>query len=372
MRNAQRDGPVLVGDVVSSRHLDADEISAFAENAMPEKSRAFYSAHLADCDRCRKILSNLLVLNVEATPTTAPTAVATAAATLDLPWYRRLFAFPNVAYVMGSLVLVFAGFLSYTIVQNSTGDAGLVSQAENPESADSGPSFNSEPPYSSEANANSAANSGANAMSTAGSAPTNSNANVSGPRAATADRALGEAELRDDKGFVSDGISSSDTKAASPPAAMHPVAKDAPARERDELAKAKAEEKAADLAAQEKSPSNLSIMRQQSSGAVPAQSGPMRNNDSQYNRQMENMDERAKMSAKRDADGSSGRKVVSGKTFERKDGVWYDTTYQSRPTINVRRGTAEFNRLDAGLRSIAKQLSGTAVIVWGAKAYRIQ
>ena len=32
----------------------------------------------------------------------------------------------------------------------------------------------------------------------------------------------------------------------------------------------------------------------------------------------------------------------------------------------------EFNKLDAGLKSIANALSGTTVIVWGAKAYRIQ
>ncbi len=372
LRKAQRDGPVLVGDVVSSRHLDADEISAFAENAVPEKSRALYSAHLADCDRCRKFLSNLLVMNAQAEPATAA-AVATAATELDVPWFRRLFAFPNVAYVMGSLVLVFAGFLGYTIVQNSTGDAGLVSRAENPESTDRGPSFNSEPSYSSEANANSAANSAANMMSTAGSATTSSNANAAPSRNVSEALAPAETGRRDDKGFLLDGAAPADSKAAAaPPATMRPVMKDTPAKERNEMPKAKAEEQIAEVSAQEaeKSSSNLSLMRQQS--GVPAQSGPMRNNDSQYNRQMENMDERAKRSAKRDANSLSGRRVVSGKTFELKDGVWYDTKYQSRPTINVRRGTAEFNRLDAGLRSIANSLSGTAVIVWGAKAYRIQ
>jgi hypothetical protein len=106
---------------------------------------------------------------------------------------------------------------------------------------------------------------------------------------------------------------------------------------------------------------------------VPAQSGPMRNSENQYNRQLENLDRRAaaKRSA-RDEEASSGRRVVSGKTFERKEGVWYDTTYQGRPTINVRRGTDEYNRLDGGLRSIANSLGGTVVVVWGAKAYRIQ
>ena len=47
-------------------HLDADEISAFAENALPETAKQFYTAHLADCDACRKKLSNLVLLNAEA------------------------------------------------------------------------------------------------------------------------------------------------------------------------------------------------------------------------------------------------------------------------------------------------------------------
>src|SRR5256885_14489056 len=42
-----------------SSHLDADEMSAFAEGALPELARAQYVSHLADCDRCRKQVSSL-------------------------------------------------------------------------------------------------------------------------------------------------------------------------------------------------------------------------------------------------------------------------------------------------------------------------
>src|SRR5688500_8342144 len=106
MRKAHRDPPDLSGKS-TSRHLDADEISAFAENAMPEGSRALYSVHLADCDRCRKILSNLLVMNSEALPAATSPGVITIAERA-LPWHKRLLLFPNLAYLMGSLVLIFA------------------------------------------------------------------------------------------------------------------------------------------------------------------------------------------------------------------------------------------------------------------------
>ncbi len=100
-------------------HLDADEISAFADvNALPEKTRLRLTAHFADCDRCRKILSNVISLNSEMASETvhAPQAakIETAA-----PWYRRLFAVPNLAYALGTLVLIFGGLIAFTFLKNS-------------------------------------------------------------------------------------------------------------------------------------------------------------------------------------------------------------------------------------------------------------
>src|SRR5918912_4408003 len=40
-------------------HLDADELSAFAEGALPSAARVAAISHLADCDRCRGIVVGL-------------------------------------------------------------------------------------------------------------------------------------------------------------------------------------------------------------------------------------------------------------------------------------------------------------------------
>src|ERR1700730_16194684 len=40
-------------------HLDADELSSYAERALPASARARCTAHLADCDDCRKIVAQL-------------------------------------------------------------------------------------------------------------------------------------------------------------------------------------------------------------------------------------------------------------------------------------------------------------------------
>ena len=63
LRKARDDRGVLVGDS-PKQHLDADELAAFAENVLPEKTKQFYMVHIADCDRCRKILSSLLILSI--------------------------------------------------------------------------------------------------------------------------------------------------------------------------------------------------------------------------------------------------------------------------------------------------------------------
>jgi hypothetical protein len=51
---------VPIGDT-AKMHLDADAIAAFAENAVPQKSREIYTRHLAECDPCRKTLSSMML-----------------------------------------------------------------------------------------------------------------------------------------------------------------------------------------------------------------------------------------------------------------------------------------------------------------------
>src|ERR1051325_5518777 len=46
--------PPAAGD-----HLDTDELSAYAENALPAKTRARYTEHLAECSRCRELVVRL-------------------------------------------------------------------------------------------------------------------------------------------------------------------------------------------------------------------------------------------------------------------------------------------------------------------------
>ena len=72
-----RDGRgVLVGDSPPEpkKHVDADTIAAFAEGALPERAKLLYVEHFADCDPCRRQLSQVIVMNRGADAAAASTA----------------------------------------------------------------------------------------------------------------------------------------------------------------------------------------------------------------------------------------------------------------------------------------------------------
>jgi len=113
-------------------HPDADEIAAFLENAVPASSRRELIGHFAGCDTCRRTLSNAIVLNGE-TVSTAPEGIAAPVAAV-VPWYRRLFLFPNLAYVMGGLIILFGGFIGLSVFNSYQNTASEVSQVDPSES----------------------------------------------------------------------------------------------------------------------------------------------------------------------------------------------------------------------------------------------
>ncbi|MDX6271831.1 MAG: hypothetical protein QOD28_3054 [Acidobacteriota bacterium] len=79
----------------NTAHLDADEQSAYAENALPAAARAHYTAHLADCNDCRRGVTRLALaagmpaqLETREATTTGQVVVAPHAA----GWRERLGA----------------------------------------------------------------------------------------------------------------------------------------------------------------------------------------------------------------------------------------------------------------------------------------
>jgi hypothetical protein len=366
-----RDGSrgVLVGDT-TKLHLDADEISAFAEHAVPDSTKQKYITHFADCERCRSTLSDLILLNSEAGTEVA--SVVSAPVENTVPWYRKLLLFPNLAYAMGGLVLLFSGFLAFSVIKNSENQASSdISQiAKTQEPATNGPNLGYEETYdaANKPMAN-AMNSAANTMANAANSSVNTASTKSAPLpVATVPSADDYKQAA--PSFSTDGIlSGGKTQAETPPA--KPAERPVTMSDKNDLGKAEEQRRGRDQEVSKEKDENKLRSQPAPSGPFKSPIGPSRNerNDSG----MRENAPAAKKSAQAESSislNSLDRRQVSGKTFERK-GVWYDSAYRGQPTTNVRRGTSDYKKLESGLRLIGDNLGGTIVVVWKEKAYRI-
>lgn len=386
----QAGGRTITISEFATPHLDADELSAFVENAVPVSTRPAMIAHLADCDACRKMLSFAAIAREESAP--AAGIIAPAAETA-IPWYKKLFLFPNLAYVMGGLVFIFAGFIGVSVYRNNSAQFEM-SKA----SPASEPSRAADERYAANTNAAAAqqmANTSANAANAAvpaGSPDENidSTETVSdsisqqkGPHspaepglADTAAPTTVPPSPKKDSGILLGGV---DKKADDLSAKGRSISE--ARQEPKEVAKAEQED------ALKITPSTQSSRNTQLMQNAPFKSkGPyVQRNDSRNSNDMQSAQPRdresdiarkapEKKAATSPAGGSSAntaRKQVSGKTFEFRSGAWYDITYQGQGTINVRRNSGDYKKLDRGLRGIAESVLGTVVTVWNGKAYRI-
>lgn len=364
---------VLVGDTPGGKpkvHLDADQLSAFAENAIPEKSRAFYMSHLADCDRCRRILSGLVALNAEAEP--AEEGVVAPAVPLGSaePWYRRLLL-PNLAYVMGGLVLVFGGLIAFTVLRSSNNEVSMSSHpAAEVAPAARGPMFEDAQSVTEQMGNTNATSSAANAPAVSQAANASANAaNVAGNPAKVGADERRDAAPADESKLSLDGDAAKPVAAAPAAAPPAPMATPAPRNEtadtvaaaeaKDDNAKARSltVKKAEDL---EQDAKAKGMARTQAGGVAKSTPGPSREAQQNFPNRANNTFEMFE------------EKRVSGKGFQRRNNVWYDNSYRGQATTNVRRGSEDYRKLDSGLRTIAESLSGVVVVVWEGKAYRIQ
>jgi hypothetical protein len=337
LRRSRPDGTVPAD--VARAHPDADEIAAFAENAVPVASRSAYIAHFADCDRCRAILSNVILTGGEAAPIAEPPVPASP--DQQTPWYRKLFLFPQIAYSMGALVLIFSAFFVYTLFRG-TENASYISQATD---RDRSPAKQANTIGST---SNTTSNSASVAQNTNAAPLTKTTANATPSATGKDPRSDGNLTAGTDPSEADDNAVRKEERAADAPETK-PVAagtvtdpalaKPTPARSQPtggETAEKQVRDETLD-----KSRVNQEPLRTRSAPSVPKKDVP------------------------------SDIRQVGRKTFRKTGATWTDAAYVSQPLTTVRRGSEEYRKLDAGLRSLAEQLSGPVIVVWKERGYRI-
>lgn len=399
LRQATRSGEIEL-TAESGLHIDADEISVFAENALPKMSRNRVIKHLAGCDTCRTVLANLIVLNSEAETETASSGIGLSEtdviASTNVPWFKRLFVTQNLAYGLGALVLLFVGMLGYLVVPDLLNPVTDVAQVSENDQAANTNSLGEINPVASTASVNS------------NSSDTSSN-NDSDPDVYSnrdSDLSPGETkeEQKSDENIPSRTDNAKDLKDGSPRDKADVISNDLDktsqkkqplvvrnrrgkrlaaadrandnyrSKEIDDVRKEanEAEARITSLKPKSAPPPPSPAKLSKNKVTKPSAAGRAQGRKAKNNRKEKGVLNAGVAAEKKTESDAAPTRKISGKTFTQRNQVWYDSAYRGQKTTKIRRATGGYRKLDMGLRTIANKLKGTVVVVWKSKAYRIQ
>ncbi len=404
-------------------HLDADELSAYAEGALPSAARLAAASHLADCAECRGAAVGLVrAAGVEAALNGSPAAEPSASRETKPSVSLRerlgaLFAPRVLRFVAPVLAVSLLGALAFVALRSRQGAPELtqdvqrenaaprvgITAPEEPHKAGQTAEANATPGQSLSANTNTAAREAAPV--TPGTTAT-----TAGPvDGRTADAAASGAPAPAPPPAVSE-VSPSTVAAlpvesraggagsGAPPPAPKPAEEDKAAKAgssvrelREEVAvtgNAQQQNRAANSQTntfEVQSPDGSRAQRRapasRSAAADEAERAEEREDSSKEKKRGEGRQPRA-LHRPGAADASAGARSaaeernVGGRRFRRTGGAWVDVNYKpDMSSTGVRRGTEPYRALVADHPEIdraAQQLSGEFVIVIRGRAYRVK
>ncbi len=347
---------------LQTEHLDADEISAFAENALPDNAKRQYTEHLADCDGCRKSLSELIRRDSKAEVVMVANEDFESAP-IELPWFRKLFVFPGLAYAMGGLVIAFTGLTALVLLQNFNSGGFEMAKSET-SSQQAKPT--AQLPADNLLNSN-AFNAAANSSSDSVPELNTNTATAATPELEESDSIYrrnqnGPYAERDLPSVSKEGGRARNEGAVG---AVQPILQPGIVSGSKLADKTVSDDRMADSeptlsAAEVAKPAPKSVARKTDGLSKKESVLTIRGGEVDVDEKQNKLKSPAES------------RQINGKSFNRRDGVWYDSAYQNQRIKNVRRGTSEYKNLDTGLRAVADKFTETIVVVWKQTAYRIQ
>jgi hypothetical protein len=398
--------------VPATEHLDADELNAFAEGLLPAAARARYVSHLADCDNCRQIVSQLAISSgaMVAEPITAPAASGSA-------WWKRLSGFFSpltLRYAAFAMVLIAAAGIVFLVTRRPS-DSNLVARnvRTNPATAsaakpaeDAAPQTGSTSPSVGTENRQALpAQPGSSSQPSPSSdqiAKLDDKTRTDSPTlppkpAKEADVITNPALAANKKGEATEAAPSY----APPPPAPAQQQSQMQAREQQRVggpsvyAARKTAEPTDSLkqmdrgrggeAGKDASKEDDSRMMQNQAQSIRRSSdekvkGPRRDVDNNMAMNRSANDAPATASkALGNADRAASEekapetRSAGGRKFKRQGSAWVDTKFKTSISLkNISRGSSDYAALDAGLRAIAQQLGGEVIVVWKGKGYLIK
>jgi len=405
-----------------SAHLDADELNAYAENALPVSTRTLYAAHLADCVQCRHVVTQLTLAAGTPAQLEQPVATLTGSAPLRVSWLARVGALLSArawryAVPMLALLLISAiGLLS--LLRHAPNERSIAESIAPPLSK---PDAAAQPKLSDEEQ-----HSDAPATANSNKAVATQNSGVSavkGEVAAKEEAAANDARLAVARPRT-DAMASNTAPAPSgsatvtgAPVVVPPPPQPTPApiaeatgittemeaktarSTQDQIASAtnmrnvESEQREGTNDAQRSararsgravnandSRSDARVTDESRASTPSAPAAPRAAAKPQGARSGENTSNAAGGSAQKDesprSQTAAETRSIANRKFRRQGRAWVDTAYSSTQTVTiVRRNSEQYRALVADepeLRRIADALGGEVTVVWKGRAYRIR
>src|SRR5215208_5586028 len=347
-------------------HLDVDELSSYAENALPAGARARYTEHLGECSSCRKLVAQLsssvrVVTVAETAKVSEPSALR--------KFLASLFSTTVLRFAVPALGLIVVAVIGLTVSRQPATDSPVarVNDQDQNKAGDKAPNkalaTQSEPVQSPATGFDDKQEKGGSPPATAETRGERSKETQPAPPPNAPPSVSVAAEVN---------------QAARPAKGQQqPVANEAAAAKpeaTDETQK-RSDTEAAKQEVRRGAVSNLARER----AAAPPKGEDRRTDDFTVARPAAGADSVSKI--QRDGLEEKDKKdtqtrSVAGRRFRRASGVWIDTAYDSsRSTISLSRGSEYYRGLVAdepAIRTIAEQLEGEIIVVWKGRSYRIR
>jgi hypothetical protein len=367
-----------------AEHMDADELSSYAERALPAGALARYTAHLSNCPNCRQRVTELALasgISVREAPTETIT---------DVGFWQKLSVFfsPQVLRYAVPALALFAIIGVGLIALREKPQTEFVAQNQ-PSPSTAAPlaagSVDSPPPITKELDA-------VTSTDKAGESHPSASAPAEKKPLATTDQVSQTAGKDESKSDVVKDLPSTKPSGAAemqPSFAPEPAGPPPPkpqssastvATRNEEVAKEKQEgekQPGAESRDAKNRPADDERARRETgvAGGIMGQSkaAPSNGRRGQANNEVRVTELAAK---KREDKDKPEIRTVAGKHFRREGNAWVDSAFDSsRAATAISRGSEQYRALVAdepGIRTIAEQLPGEVVLVWKGRAYRIR
>jgi len=357
-------------------HLDADELSAYAENVLPAAARARYTAHLADCARCRELVVQLsssagVVPMAEVVKPTAPSALRKFLASLFSPMVLR-YAVPALGLILVAAIGLFV------LRPKQSGDDSIAQKTEAPTST-SITATNTPDPNSPAAKTFS----DQQRQEAAGKPAPSSGSTANQPTSAAADVPVATNQVAD---------TSRDAKAKKEE--QQPVVNEAPPAPKptpatDEVkrpAEAEGRREAPSVQVTAEPPranavevQTAKVEDRKAADVAKARSDADANKGATFGAASAGIAARSRAQSKDNEEkdkNDSETRTIAGRHFRKQDNAWIDSAYDSSKSVTTyTRDSEAYRSLTAdepAIKTIAEKLDGEVIVVWKGRQYRIR